>query len=45
VKLKARKPASPIRSSTCLWQQNITEAQERIKRGLEEERKKAAAAK
>ena len=44
VKLKARKPGEPNPFvDPASWQQNITEAQARIKAGLEEERKKAAA--
>ncbi len=44
VKLKARKPGEPNPFvDPASWKQNITEAQARIKNGLEEERKKAAA--
>jgi hypothetical protein len=44
VKMKARKPGEPNPFvDPASWKQNITEAQVRIKRGLEEERKKAAA--
>lgn len=43
-KLKARKPGEPNPFvDPASWQQNIKEAQERIARGLEEEKKKAAA--
>ena len=42
-KLQARKAGDPNPFvDPASWQQNITQAQERIKRGLEEERKKAA---